>query len=93
MFVIDTDLAVFTLFSFPSFISCNHLASYLLGESDGARGEAVVGGGGYFQIIQSLAAEFPLDIRLQHVVTKVRKGVGSGPPHWVADRVHEQVHA
>lgn len=39
-------------------------------ESDGAYGEALVSGG-YYQILEHLATEFPLNIMLEHVVTRV----------------------
>lgn len=52
--------------------------SYLEVETTGLHGEALVEGG-YFQVLDHLASEYPLDIRLNHVVHTIkyleRKGV------------------
>ncbi len=45
--------------------------SYLEVETDGFAGEALVSGG-YFQVLAHLAAEYPLDVRLNREVAKIR---------------------
>lgn len=57
----------------------NSVESYVDGESDGAYGEAVVGGEGYSAIVNHFANEFPLDIRLHSVVSKVTIGDPGDP--------------
>lgn len=50
-------------------------ASYLVyneGVSDGLGGEALVVHGGYSSILDHLAFEYPLDIRLNHTVTSIK---------------------
>ncbi len=59
-------------------------ATYIEGDSEGLYGEAVVIDGGYYRIFESLADEFPLDVRLGAAVTKIdwthqRDRASSGP--------------